>query len=122
MSGQNLPDAILTLLTQIHDDVKSLDERLSKHIEEEEGMIRRHDDQIEVMQREVIAIHAAFPGEDMVGHQLYHSSVIRRNEFLADMFKEAAKHIAKYGLMAFLLWLIWHGFEDIVKNVTGAGK
>lgn len=118
----NVPDAILTLLAQIHEDIQAINTRLADHIEEEEGMLRQHAEQIESMERDVISLRSAIPGEDMLGHQLYHTSVIKRNEFLADMFKEAAKHIAKYGLMAFLLWLIWHGFEDVVKNVTSASK
>lgn len=117
-----IPDALLSLLEQIHREqqttnatVASLAQKLEAHIEDEETMLERHT-------AEIVAIQSAFPGGDTAGHQLYHSSIIKRNEFLAEVFKEAAKHIAKYGLLAFLVWMLWHGAEDVVKNVMTAMK
>ena len=118
----NVPDAVLALLEQIHGEQQALNKKVSglttkleAHITEEESMIGRHS-------AEIIAMQSAFPNGDIHGHQMYHASIIKRNEFLADMFKEAAKHIAKYGLLAFLCWLLWHGFEDIVKNALPSMK
>lgn len=118
----NVPDAVLVLLEQIHreqqttnETVVTLTRKLEEHIAEEESMIERHT-------AEIIAMQNAFPNGDIHGHQMYHASIIKRNEFLAEMFQEAAKHIAKYGLMAFLVWLLWHGAEDLVKNVIAAMK
>lgn len=123
MSAPTIPDAILNLLTQIHNDVRSLDKRLLDHIEEEENMIRTHDEKIETMEREVIALHAAFPNADMAGHQLYHASVIKRNEFLAEVLKETAKHIAKYGLIGFVIWIAGHAISDLAhKLIESIGK
>lgn len=118
-----LPDVMLELLQRVHEEqqavnaqVKALTEKLEAHIKEEEDMFERHT-------AEIVALQGAFPKGDMPGHQMYHASIIKRNEFLADMFQESAKHIAKYGLLAFLVWLLWHGAEDLVRNVLkGLGK
>ena len=99
-------DAILALLADIQRDVRDTREKIEKHIAEEEEMLERHT-------AEIVALQAAFPKGDMAGHQMYHSSIIKRNEFLADVFKEAAKHIAKYGLLAFVIWVFGHAVVDL---------
>lgn len=116
------PDAVFALLEQIHKEqqalngsINALNLKLQAHIAEEEGMLERQ-------AAEIVAMQNAFPNGDLHGHQMYHASIIKRNEFLGEMFQEAAKHIAKYGLMAFLVWLLWHGAEDLVKNVVAAIK
>lgn len=107
------PDAVFALLEQIHKEqqelnasVSSLNTEFQKHIAEEEVMLERHT-------AEIVALQAAFPRGDVAGHQMYHSSIIKRNEFLADVFKEAAKHIAKYGLLAFVIWVFGHAVVDL---------
>ncbi len=119
MSNQ-LPDAVYNLLQSIYDEqvaskdaLVALEKRLLDHINEEEGMLERHT-------AEIVALQSSFPNGDMHGHQMYHASIIKRNEWITEVFKDAAKHIAKYGLLAFLAWLLWHGAEDLVKNVLKA--
>lgn len=112
-----VPDAMLDLLQSIYDEqVKSkdaltaLEKRLVDHINDEESMMERHT-------AEIVALQASFPNGDLHGHQMYHASIIARNEWITEVFKDAAKHIAKYGLVAFLVWLLWHGLSDLVHSI-----
>lgn len=113
----SLPDAVLGLLEQIHKEQQSLASQVSSMTRELQDHIREEEQLLEKHTAEIVALQSGFPNGDVHGHQLYHASVIKRNEFLADMFKEAAKHIAKYGLLAFIIWLLWHGATDIIHKV-----
>lgn len=112
MSEPKLPDVMLTLLQNIHDDVKRMDERLESHIDEEEELMERHT-------AEIVALQAAFPRGDMAGHQLYHASIIQRNDWISQVCKDITKEIAKYGLIGALGWLAYHAWVDFL---AGPGK
>ena len=83
------------------------EERLSKHMEDEEDVL------VEV-KAQVASLHGAFPEEDIQGHHSYHQSLIERNKWITSLCKDSVKEIAKYGLLGFLGWLLYHLWIDML--------
>ena len=78
---------------------------------EEHMRVEEHD--LQSLHDKIGALHMAFPNGDLVGHQLYHASLIDRNKWVTRMAKDAVEKLAQYGLIGFVIWLgyqAWTGF------------
>lgn len=103
--------ALLALVQTVHDsvqslhtDVKNLDGRLSTHMTTE-----THELATEITK----LMTSAFPDGDPDGHRRHHEAVIEREEARAAFWKKMFFELSKYGLIAFLGWLVlstWNTF------------
>ena len=100
-TGEN---AVLSLITEVHKDLKALNERLSSHMVEE-----THD-----LAAEVAKLMAdAFPEGDPKGHRKYHEASIAKAEAKAEFWKKMLFEICRWGLIGFIGWMavtLWKAF------------
>ena len=106
---------VLDEVRSLRDEIRTLDTKLTEHVHEEEEILERHT-------AEIVAIQAGFPKGDMHGHADYHQSIIDRNKWLTEVLKETAKHIIKYGLIGFIVWLLWTGLHDLIQAAAHRGQ
>ncbi len=108
--AQNYPpdhrqtDPVLTLITQVHDKIDRIDEKLSNHI------INETSDLANEIARVMLK---AFPRGDPDAHRLHHELAIQNAEAKAKFWQTMSTEIAKWGLIGFLGWAgfaLWKTF------------
>lgn len=106
-----VPDVMLTLLQNIHNDLqdvkteqKKMGDTLYSHINTEP---EEWAEQLRQLMKD------SFPGGDAEGHRRYHEETITAIEARAEFWKKMLFEVTKYGLFGVLGWLaytVWVAF------------
>ena len=95
---------VLTLMQEIHTDVRAMNAKMTAHIEEEPKVMA------DAIQR---AMDNAFPDGDALGHRVIHEADIQRVKDRAEFWKKLVFEITKYGLFGVAGWVaytLWIAF------------
>lgn len=99
----------LSVMLQIHKDVKATDEKLTQHmIHEEETGARR------ITAAVALAMNSAFPEGDASGHRRHHEAVIKQAEDKAAFWSKMRFELSRAGLIGFGLWAVWALVKAII--------
>ena len=96
--------AVITLVTELHKDIKALDAKLEIHMINE-----THELAAEVAK----LMAAAFPEGDPHGHKAAHLAWIHKTEARAEFWEKLKYELSKWGLIGFFGWAIvalWQHF------------
>ena len=96
--------AIITLITEVHTDIKELRSTLATHMRDE-----THELAAEVAKLMTLA----FPEGDPTGHRKYHEASIAKAESSAAFWKKMQFELSRAGLLGFLGWAafaLWKSF------------
>lgn len=96
--------ALLTLVNLIHDNLRSLDAKLTSHIADEPH---------QTAQEVAKIMQLAFPDGDAAGHREAHEDQIRIYKDRADFWKKMLFEVSKWGLLGVLGWAgyaLWKAF------------
>jgi hypothetical protein len=96
--------AVLTLVTEVHRDVKDLSARLTVHMT---------DETMELAEEIATLMRKAFPEGDPDGHRRHHELVIKQAEARAAFWQKMSFEISRWGLIGFLGWAaiaLWKSF------------
>lgn len=104
MTEQRLPEAVYSLLSDIHKDLQEVKKTLHDHINTEPA--------------EWAAVLAdlsakAFPAGDPEGHRKYHEDEMKYMEARAEFWKKMLFEVTKYGVIGVIGWLaytVWVAF------------
>lgn len=106
--------AMISLITEIHKDVKTLDGKLSAHIQDETASF-------ENVVKSLMS--QAFPDGDLDGHRRRHEAELKKLEARAEFWKKMVYQLTEKGLFAFLGWIIYvFGKSVYVALATGSLK
>lgn len=103
-----------SLLAEIVSMIRGLDDRLRRHMEEEEGEIHETARRIDALAQS-FATYAekndwskAFPNGDPIGHCNHHLIVIEREQERIELYKSIRKSVAQWGVLGLLAWAAVH--------------
>jgi len=100
--------ALIALVTQVHEDLKELNEALTTHIKEEPAALKAHINKVLI---------SAFPEGDAYGHRVAHEAQIRAVLAKAEFWSMLLDKLAGAGLLGLvglLLSMLWIGFQTYV--------
>jgi hypothetical protein len=90
--------SLITLIHQLHDDIKALDAKLSTHISEEMSEIGKAID---------MAFIASMPGGDSFAHRKIHEDMARTISDRADFWHRMLFEVTKFGAIGAVSWLVY---------------
>ena len=97
-------EALLSLVTQIHEKVEKMQSALQQHMTEDSVKLANELRQL---------MDNAFPFGDPHGHRAAHEASIRRAEARFEFWKKMSFELSKWGLFGFLGWAalqLWNAF------------
>ena len=106
----NVPDVILTLLEQIHNDMSAMRQELTDHIATEPAEWAKILSDLQAK---------AFPGGDPEGHRKAHEDEMATIAARADFWKKMLFEVTKYGLLGVVGWV---AYQLWVAFLHGPGK
>ena len=100
-------DALLVLVQSIHKDLKSLDRKLTAHIETEPAEWAA---QLESL------IGKAFPNGDADGHREAHEAQMTAIRDRAAFWKAMLLEVSKWGVLGVLGWMAYHLWAAFIQG------
>ena len=100
-----------SVAVQILSMMQAMQQELKDHMADEQAVL-------EGIHSSLLNFRSAIPGEDYMGHALYHSSIIERNKWITQLCKDILRDVAKYGLVGALVWGMWHLGHDLAADLA----
>lgn len=102
-------DALLSLVTQVHEKVDKMQAALHQHMTEDSLKLANELRQL---------MDNAFPFGDPHGHRSAHEASIRKAEARAEFWKKMTFELSKWGLFGFLGWAAFHLWNAFLHGPT----
>ena len=101
-------DSLMVLLMQeVHKKIEEMDKKLTQHMSEETLLLAEEIAKL---------INKAFPGEDPLGHRIYHETQMQAAADRAAFWKAMRIEIGKWGIIGLLGWMLYAAWIAFLKG------